>query len=99
MVMDCNAAALTVSAIEFDLMPLCVALIVLLPAATPVANPLALTVAIEAFDEFHVTELVRFCVLPSLNVPVAVNWAVVPFAIDELPALIVIDCRVGPAGP
>jgi len=37
-------------------------------------------------------------VLPSLNVPVAVNCAFVPFASDVLPALIVIDCRVGPVG-
>ena len=98
MVMDCSAAAVTVSVIEFDVMPFCVALIALLPAATPVANPVALTVATEAFDEFHVAELLKFCVLPSLNVPVAVSCAGVPFAIDVLPALMVIVCRVGPAG-
>ena len=99
MVIDCSAAAVTVSVIEFDVMPFCVALIALLPAATPVANPAALTVATDAFDEFHVTELLRFCVLPSLNVPVAVNCAVVPFAMDVMPALMVIACRVGPAAP
>ena len=38
--------------------------------------------------------MVRFCVLPSLNVPVAVNCTLVPLAIEELLALIVIDCSV-----
>ena len=38
--------------------------------------------------------MVRFCVLPSLKVPVAANCSLVPFAIEELPALIAIDCRV-----
>ena len=32
--------------------------------------------------------------LPSLKVPVAVSCSVVPFATEELGALIVIDCRV-----
>jgi len=33
-------------------------------------------------------------VLPSLNVPVAVNCTLVPLAMEELPALIVMDCSV-----
>ena len=32
--------------------------------------------------------------LPSLNVPVAVNCTLVPLAIEEVPALTVIDCSV-----
>ena len=34
------------------------------------------------FDELHVTEPVRFCVVPSVNVPVAVNCCVRPFATE-----------------
>ena len=37
---------------------------------------------------------VKFCVVPSLNVPVAVNWRLVPFAIEELLVLMLIVCRV-----
>ncbi len=97
-VIDRNAAAVIVKAIEFDVIPFCVAPIVLVPAATPVTRPAAVIVATDEFDELQVTEFVRSCVLPSLKVPAAVNWALVPLAIDVLPALMVIDCRVGPAG-
>jgi len=38
-----------------------------------VANPLALMVAMPVDDEAQITEFVRFCVLVSLKVPVAVN--------------------------
>ncbi len=50
-----------------------VAVIVVLPCATLVASPELLMVATAAVDELHVTVFVRFCVLPSVNVPVAVN--------------------------
>ena len=43
------------------------------PAARPVARPLGLMLALVVLEEFQVTEFVRFCVLPSLKVPVAVN--------------------------
>lgn len=98
MVIERSTAVVMVRTIEFEVTPFCEALIVLVPAARPVASPAALIVAIELFDEFHVTEFVSSCVLPSLKMPVAVNWAVVPLATDVLPALIVIDCRLGPAG-
>lgn len=55
------------------MIPLCAAPIVVVPVPAPVARPDALTVAIVEFDDDQVTEFVRFCVLPSLNVPVAVN--------------------------
>lgn len=35
--------------------------------------------------------------MPSLNVPVAVNWSVVPFATELLTAVMLIDCSVIPA--
>jgi len=50
-----------------------VAEMVELPCLTPVASPLELTVATPVFDEVQVTRLVRSLVLPSLNVPAAVN--------------------------
>jgi len=72
-VMDWRTAAVTVRMIEFDVIPPCVALIFVVPVPAPVAKPVAPTVATAEFEEDQVTELVRFCVLPSLNVPVAVN--------------------------
>jgi hypothetical protein len=73
MVIDCRVAAVTVSGIVFEFTPLCVAEMLLEPMPAPVAIPLVLIVAADVFEEFHVAELVRFCVVPSLNVPVAVN--------------------------
>jgi len=43
------------------------------PTACAVTNPAAFTVATLVFEEAHATELLMFCVLPSVNVPVAVN--------------------------
>jgi hypothetical protein len=73
MVTDRNTAAVTVSVKAFEVIPLCEAVMSLEPAAIPVATPLPLMAAAEAFDEFHTTEFVRFWVLPSLKLPVAVN--------------------------
>jgi hypothetical protein len=49
------------------------------PALTAVATPVALTVATEGTEEVQVTVLVMFCVEGRLalpNVPIAVNCAV-----------------------
>jgi len=47
--------------------------------------PLALLiVATAGFEEDQLTDVVKFCVLPSVNVPVAVNCWLVPRAIAEL---------------
>jgi hypothetical protein len=62
---DCSVADVTVSTVEPTTEPE-VALIVLLPAATAVANPPALIVAVAVVPEAHVAEAVRFCVLLSL---------------------------------
>lgn len=51
-----------------------VAVMVAVPCATLVAKPDALIVATEGLDDVHVT--VRFCIVPSLYVPVAVNCCV-----------------------
>ena len=73
MVMELSVAAVTFSATLFDVTPLCAALMLADPTAFPVARPPVLMLATAGFDELQVTELVRFCVLPSLKVPVAVN--------------------------
>jgi hypothetical protein len=69
---DCSVAAVTVRVVEPLIAP-DVALIVEFPTPAPVARPVVLIVAVAVVPELHVTVLVRFCVVPSLNVPVAVN--------------------------
>jgi hypothetical protein len=56
-----------------EVTPFCVAEMLLEPTPAPFARPLALIVTAAEFDELQIEEAVRFCVLPSLNVPVAVN--------------------------
>jgi hypothetical protein len=73
MVIDCRVAAVTVTAIALEVTPLCVAVMLLEPMPAPVAKPPVLIVAAAVFDEVQVAELVRFWVVPSVNVPVAVN--------------------------
>jgi hypothetical protein len=59
-------------------LPLKVAVMVEEPAATPVARPLLLTVAVDVLDEVQVTFVVIFWVEESEYVPVAVNCWVSP---------------------
>ena len=92
--MDCSVAAVTVSPKLFDVIPFCVAVTLLEPMVAPVAKPAALMLTAAGFEDAQVAVLVRLCVLPSLNVPVALTWTPVPLAIEELLALMVIDCRV-----
>ena len=72
-VIDCNVAAVTVSATVLDVTPPCEAVTVAVPVPTPLAKPLPLIETADVFEEFQLTEFVRFWVEPSLNVPVAVN--------------------------
>lgn len=76
-----------------------VAVIVVVPAATPVASPAVLIVATAAADELQVAELVRFWVLPSLKVPVAVNCWVAPLEIDGFAGVTAIELSVGEFDP
>ena len=62
---DCSVAAVTVSTVEPTTGPN-VALIVLLPTATPVAKPPAVMLATPGVADAQVTSAVRFCVLLSL---------------------------------
>jgi hypothetical protein len=66
-----------------------------IPVPTPVARPPAATLAIELFEEAHVTLEVRFCVLELLYVPMAVNCWVVPLGIEGLVGVTAMDTRVG----
>ena len=73
MTIDCSVAAVTVSVSEFDVIPFWVAVMVVEPVARLVARPLALMVAVAGLEEVQIADVVRFCVLPSESVPVAVN--------------------------
>ena len=59
MLMDCNVAAVTVSAIVFEVTPLCVAMMLLDPIPAAAARPLVLMVAAAVFDDVQLAELVR----------------------------------------
>ena len=85
-----NVAAVTVNPVD-PLMDPDVAVIVLLPVATPVARPPLVIVATPVFVELHVTVLVRFCVLPSLYVPVATYCCVPPVPIEPFAGVTAID--------
>jgi hypothetical protein len=71
--MDCKVAAVTASAMAFEVTPFCEAVMLLDPTFMPVASPAAFRVATAGLDEDQAAVFVRFCVVPSLNVPVAVN--------------------------
>ena len=74
--------------------PLNAAVICELPTPAPVAKPAAVIIATDVVPDAHVAWLVRFCVLVSEYVPVAVNCSVVPFAIDGLTGVTAIDTSV-----
>lgn len=61
----------------------------------PFARPPAAMLAIEGAEELQLTDAVRFCVLPSLKVPVAVNACVVPAAIDGVGGFTCKDTKLG----
>jgi hypothetical protein len=79
--------AVNVSKVE-PLIDPTVALIVVVPSATSVASPSLTTVATPGFEELQVTELVKFCVLPSLSKPVAVNCWLTAFGMDSFAGVI-----------
>jgi hypothetical protein len=87
---DCSVAAVTVRVVEPFTVPEA-ALMDEVPTAAPVARPAAVIVAVAVFDELHVAVLVRFWVVPSLNVPVAVNCCVVPFTTEGFAGVTAID--------
>jgi hypothetical protein len=72
-----------------------VAIIVADPTAAPLARPVAFTVATPVLEDVQLTEDVRSLVLPSVNVPVALNCSVVPRAIAGLAGLTARDASLG----
>jgi hypothetical protein len=80
--MDTRLAPVTVNDVLPFTEPL-LAVIVVLPVPAPVANPLASTVA-TLLDEEDQTNAVNNSVLPSSKIPIALNCAAVPTAIDGL---------------
>ena len=70
-----------------------------MPPETPVAKPEALTVATAVADELHAAELVRFCVLPSEYVPVAVNCCVPPSKTAGVAGVTAMETRLAGGAP
>jgi hypothetical protein len=77
MATEASAAPVTVNVVDPLTEPE-LAEIVALPCATLAANPALLVVAVAGVFDDQVAVLVRFWVLPSVNVPVAVNCCVAP---------------------
>jgi hypothetical protein len=90
---DCSEGAATVNEVEPDMVPEA-AWIVVFPAPVAVAKPVALIVAIVVFVEIQATVPLRFRVLWSLYVPVAVYCCVVPLPIDKFAGVIASDDSV-----
>ncbi len=87
---DTSAAAVTVNTVELLTVPdLAVRFAVPMPMLC--ASPALLIVAVEGVSDVHVAVLVRFCVVPSVKVPVAVNCWLVPFAIEGVAGVTAID--------
>jgi len=80
---DVSVAFVTVRLVDPEIEP-DVAVIVAVPAARPLARPVVVMLAMLPATALHVTELVRFCVEPSLKVPVAVNCSVTPIGTEGL---------------
>jgi hypothetical protein len=92
--METKAAAVTVSVVLPEAPPE-TALIVVEPAPPLLAKPAMLMVATVVTEELHVTEEVRFCVLPSVYVPVAANCWVLPGGIVALAGVTTIEVSCG----
>src|ERR1035437_1460019 len=92
---DPVVAEVTIKDVEPFIVPEA-ALIVVVPTAAAVANPEVFTVAAGALDEDQVTVLVRFFVLPSLKVPVALNCCVCPTVTDGYAGVTWIETKLGP---
>jgi hypothetical protein len=71
--------------------------IVVVPGVRALASPAALTVATPGPEEVQTTDVVMSCVLPSLEVPVAMNCCVVPLAMEGLAGVTAME--VSTAGP
>jgi hypothetical protein len=84
-------AGVTVRVTPEDVIPFMLAVIVEVPAAKPVATPAELIVAVEMFEEFHVTADERSWVVWLEKTPVAVKSCVFPVAIEATEGVTEID--------
>jgi hypothetical protein len=96
MVMLVTVALVTTSVAEAETPPER-AVMTVVPAETPTASPVLLTVATPGFEEVQLTELVRYCEVLSVNLPRATNASVVFFAICAVAGLRVIETSAGGA--
>jgi hypothetical protein len=71
------------------------AVMIVTPPLLLLANPELLIVAMLDWDEVHMADDVRFCVLPSLYVAVSANCSALPTTTVGLAGVIVIELRVG----
>jgi hypothetical protein len=90
MAIDTRVAAVTVMTVELLTVP-DVAVMLAVPCPAPVATPALLIVAVAGVSDVHVAVLVRFCMLPSVYVPIAVNCCVVPRAIEGVGGVTAIE--------
>ena len=81
--------------VVLPVMPPRTAAMIVEPDETAVARPPALTTAITVFEEAHVTWLIKFWVLASEYVPVAVNCCVAPAKKVGDTGVTVIEVRIG----
>jgi hypothetical protein len=94
--MEDKEAAVTVRVVD-PATPPETACIVETPAVSAVARPEAEMVATDGVADDQVTEAVRFCVLPSLKVPVAANCWVAFLVRVAFAGVTAMDFRVAPA--
>lgn len=99
---DTSTGVITVMVVKPEMLP-DLAVIVVTPIETVVANPLKLaTLLIDATlraDDIQVTDEVIFLIELSEKVPVAVNCSVVPRAILGFIGVIEIDTSIGEGAP
>ena len=92
---DDRFATFTVNCV-FPLIEPEVAVMVVEPVLRPVTAPLIVMEATPTFEELHVTRFVIswvVVVVPSKNVPVAVNCLTVPSATVEFEGVTAMDCK------
>lgn len=65
------------------------------PSMFAVTNPAAVTGATAGNEDVHVTEAVTSCVLPSLQVPIALNTWLVPSGMEAPAGVIAIETSAG----
>jgi len=91
---ETNVGGVTVNVVEPLIEPK-LALIVVMPGSDVLASPWLLMVATGVLEEFQLTALVRFRVLPSVKVPVALNCCFVPSRMEGLPGVTARDAKTG----